>query len=846
MRLSAFDTQLTGSDDVTITVNSPAGVPAIFSVSPDSGRQGTGGTVSVVGQNTHFVQGTTQLDMGPGITVNSVTISCATCLSAQVTITDTASVGPHTVTLTTGSEIAASANGFTVQPGTPILTALSRAAGQPGQSFPVTITGRFTHFTSGVTQIHLGPGIVASAVTVANPTSLSAQVTIDATAALGPRTLTVSTGAEVVIATNAFTVAAAPSLTRIDLIPAGTVTLTKGQTFQFAAKGTFSDNTVQDPLAGITWSSDEPAVASVASSGLATGLAAGVAHIVATKGGIQSSPTSFVVKPLGIALVGPINGGVSVVDGAAAEPGASVRVSVNGLPRGPTVTASPTGAWVVTGLSPALIIGDSITARQTVNSVTSDDSLPIVVTPGTPRLLSISPATGAAGEQNLRIVIAGEFTHFSQGVSQVAFAGTAVTVSGLTVLSPTLLAANISIAANAQPIPCTVTVTTAGEVVTLPNAFTAQPGTNQSPTITIAPTWAVTLPNRVILTYTVTDDGLPFGGELTTSWDPVSGPGTVGFQNQTLTSISVGFDQPGLYTLRITATDTQFTVSQDVTVTVAPPIVTGPLVASISSPADGAEVTAPVSVVGTVSGPNLASWTLEIRGAVDTAFRPIAAGTTAVTEGTLGTLDPTLLMNGLTALQLRATDVGGQTVLYGPIDVVVSQNQKVGNFTVSFNDLSVPLAGLPIQVVRTYDSRNKATGEFGVGWRLDLNTVKVSTNGALGENWFGTRSGGLFPNYCIQPTKPHLVTITFGDGTVFQFQPTLSPACQQLVPITETAVSFTPMSTTPPNAALTVVGGNLAFIGDAYPGPITLLDLANATTFDPVHTTSPCRTGGYC
>jgi hypothetical protein len=38
-----------------------------------------------------------------------------------------------------------------------------------------------------------------------------------------------------------------------------------------------------------------------------------------------------------------------------------------------------------------------------------------------------------------------------------------------------------------------------------------------------------------------------------------------------------------------------------------------------------------------------------------------------------------------------------------------------GNFTVSFTDLEVPVAGMPIRVTRTYDSRDKQPGDFGYG-----------------------------------------------------------------------------------------------------------------------------------
>jgi hypothetical protein len=45
----------------------------------------------------------------------------------------------------------------------------------------------------------------------------------------------------------------------------------------------------------------------------------------------------------------------------------------------------------------------------------------------------------------------------------------------------------------------------------------------------------------------------------------------------------------------------------------------------------------------------------------------------------------------------------------------VDRKMKVGHFTVSFRDLTIPVPGIPIQVVRTYDSRNKGFGDFGIG-----------------------------------------------------------------------------------------------------------------------------------
>ena len=246
-------------------------------------------------------------------------------------------------------------------------------------------------------------------------------------------------------------------------------------------------------------------------------------------------------------------------------------------------------------------------------------------------------------------------------------------------------------------------------------------------------------------------------------------------------------------------------------------------------------MTTQINVTGTVSTPSLASGHFEFRMQTEGAFRPLATGTTEVTNGVLGTFDPTLLLNGIFLIQLRAIDTSGQTTIAGPISVVVTQNQKIGNFTVSFNDLSVPVAGLPIQIVRTYDSRNKIPGDFGVGWTLDINAVTLATNGALGDNWTETSSGGAFPNYCVQAVQAHVVTATFSDGTVFEFQPSLNPQCQQLVPIQDqpVAIIFTPIGVTPPNAVLSLVGGNQPTVVGSVPGPVTLIDENTFASFDP-------------
>jgi hypothetical protein len=101
-----------------------------------------------------------------------------------------------------------------------------------------------------------------------------------------------------------------------------------------------------------------------------------------------------------------------------------------------------------------------------------------------------------------------------------------------------------------------------------------QPGTlNQAPQVNAGPDQAVTLPSAVTLNGTVTDDGLPSPpGATTKTWTKVSGPGTVTFGSPSSASTTATFSLPGVYTLRLTASDSLLSGSDDVVVTAVPSV----------------------------------------------------------------------------------------------------------------------------------------------------------------------------------------------------------------------------------------------------------------------------------
>jgi RHS repeat-associated protein len=358
-----------------------------------------------------------------------------------------------------------------------------------------------------------------------------------------------------------------------------------------------------------------------------------------------------------------------------------------------------------------------------------------------------------------------------------------------------------------------------GELSTSDDVNVTLTAANQPPTVNAGADQTTILSAGVQLNGSVSDDGLPAGNTLTTTWSAVSGPGTVTFGNIHAIITGVTFSATGTYVLRVTASDGELTTSDDVTITVNDDV--PPPTVQITAPSDDASVTEPTSVTGSVSG---GAWTLEYsldsnddqNSRVWTTF---ASGNGAA-SGLLGTLDPTMMLNGLFDIRLSATDGYGQ-ISRTKVSVIVERNLKVGNFTVSFTDLSIPVAGVPMEVTRTYDSRDKRVGDFGFGWTLGLHNIRVEKSSVLGLKWYETVSQEVFPNYCLEPVGSHTVTVTFPGGKVFKFQPSVEPHCQRTVPITTANISFTPMSGTV--GRLEVIGSSDVQIDGSVPGPVNLI-----------------------
>ena len=268
----------------------------------------------------------------------------------------------------------------------------------------------------------------------------------------------------------------------------------------------------------------------------------------------------------------------------------------------------------------------------------------------------------------------------------------------------------------------------------------------------------------------------------------------------------------------VTSVDGSTDVSEEVGIAVIGVPASDP-VAEIVTPTNGAEVTGPVVITGTAGSPILRSFRLSYRPATPEGsvedWVPFAQGAESVVAGPLGTFDPTLLLNGLYELRLEVEDRLGTIIATAPVTISVDGGMKLGQVTLSMQDMALETPGLPLTVTRTYDSRHSSNpGDFGFGWRVGLDTVRVESFGMLGEGWNQFLAGinqSFFTYYCVEPTQAHRVAVTFPDGRCEVFEasiitpnhagiqvggfavPPIPLNCQYLAPVALTHFVFSPV-----------------------------------------------------
>ena len=150
-------------------------------------------------------------------------------------------------------------------------------------------------------------------------------------------------------------------------------------------------------------------------------------------------------------------------------------------------------------------------------------------------------------------------------------------------------------------------------------------------------------------------------------------------------------------------------------------------------------------------------------------FRELFRSSTPVTDGVIATFDPSVVANDAYSLRVTAYDNGGNFAS-SEETVYVEGELKLGNFQLSFTDLTIPVAGIPISVTRTYDTLTaNSQDDFGYGWRLEFRDTNLRTSVGVDEQFdiFGLTSKGFSAGDAVYITLPG------GKRETFIFEPEL-------------------------------------------------------------------------
>ena len=149
----------------------------------------------------------TTVDFGAGITVTNFTVNRSTQITASLAIDGTAAEGTRIVSINTPGGTTTLPGGFTVTVPVPhpTITGVSFASGSPGDKLTIIITGVNL---DGVLEVSLGDGIRAESFTVDSPTQITATITIDQTATVGLRDISVTTASDTVTLSDSFSIQA--------------------------------------------------------------------------------------------------------------------------------------------------------------------------------------------------------------------------------------------------------------------------------------------------------------------------------------------------------------------------------------------------------------------------------------------------------------------------------------------------------------------------------------------------------------------------------------------------------------------------------------------------------------
>lgn len=383
---------LTASKAGTVTVSATQG--SVSGTMNITVSQATLSSISILGAGS-LAAGVNEQLAAQGIFTDSTTQSITsqvTWQSSDPTVATVSSSGLLTAVKAGNVTVTASLNSVSGNAGvtvtSAVLTAINVSMTTPnvvaGGSEQLTATGVYSDnsMQSLTTQVmwSSSDATVASVNAVGMLTAVKGG-SVTVTATLG----TISGTGNVVV--NAAT------LTSITVSPA-LFSIASGQNKQLSALGVYSNGTSQDVTSQVTWNSQNTAAATVSSSGLVSGVAAGSAMITATMGSATGSAVATITSAqLQSILVTPATASIAT--------GQTQAFSANGIfSDGSQVDITSSVTWNssatnfatvdVTGLATGLSAGTAMISASS-GSVTSAAPAVLTVTPAVLTEIGIAP-----------------------------------------------------------------------------------------------------------------------------------------------------------------------------------------------------------------------------------------------------------------------------------------------------------------------------------------------------------------------------------------------------------------------------------------------------------------------
>ncbi len=372
----------------------------------------------------------------------------------------------------------------------------------------------------------------------------------------------------------------------------------------------------------------------------------------------------------------------------------------------------------------------------------------------------------------------------------LAFSGTATNGSDYTTVATTLAFAASEISKTINIVPVDDLITEGPEEVTASlSSGSYDIGVASFANVTITdndnpPVIFITSPtgqgpvlastNGIILGASVTDDGAP--APVTQTWSLVSGPGTANIESPNDTTTGVTFSAPGTYVMRISATDTQFTVSDQITIVVgSSPIASNWITQDMTPSSARRGQSLEYNGIATVTGTGVGYATATANDAAHVMVRPIAGNGSVVAR--LTSLPTTGALGGLTIRDSLAR--GCKRVVLGYVPGTGLQFRT--RTTVGANgssDTVVTTTGLSLPLWLKLDrdaSTDIITGSYssdGTTWTTVGSTVALTllnSDALYGltttSNSTGSTATGVFDNVSLTPAPSGPALYSENNGT---------------------------------------------------------------------------------